>query len=177
MKKRVALKNQAVPANNGVVGTITGRSFNGFYAFTSEDGQLTIEGLTDKQFREVSDKYKARVKEDVPVVKKDAKIKALGNIRVRHIFKDPVGMKGEDFSVVRVGTGRNSYKVYAARRPGDATKNPSGLFVDWVHLGRVEQLDESYTDAYVLFCSATQLKEIKSWAKDMNFTITGDRVR
>ena len=174
VKSRVSLRNQAVKANNGLVGFITGRTSEGLYSFEGDSG-ITVVGLNEKQFKKVSPKYKGR-SQAVAVIsatKKAAKPKALGNLKVIAAFNSPIGMAGEDFYVTRVGVGRNCYKVYAARRPDDASTNPSKLFVDWYHLAHIEAIDEAYTDAYVLYCNKSRLKEVCAWAKEMNFNVKG----
>lgn len=175
VKSRVSLKNQAVKANNGLVGFITGRTSEGLYSFEGDSG-VTVVGLSEKQFKKVSPKYRGR-KQAAPVVsdeKKPKQLKTLGNLKVKAAFKSNIGMVGEDFYVTRVGVGRNRYKVYAARRPDEAATNPSKLFVDWFHLDLIESIDEAYPDAYVLYCNKTRLKEVCVWAKEMNFVVKGD---
>lgn len=170
--KRVSLTKQSIPSNNGLVGWVTRNSL-GEYSFRSDPDGIVIEGLSDKQFREVSPKYKGRklkVVEDV-VERKEKKIVSKGGLRIKQNFKCPLGMSGEDFSVKRLGVGPHRYKVYAAKRPGDATNNPSALFVNWQHLAFIEHIDEAYLDCYVIYCNEKQLKEIKSWAKSMNFSV------
>lgn len=174
MNKRVSLRGQAVKSLNGLVGFITNRTPEGLYSFESESG-TTVVGLNERQFKEVSPKYKGRSQAviAVSVTKKVAPVKTLGNLKVKSVFKTPVGMAGDDFYVTRVGVGSNCYKVYAARRPEEAATNPSKLFVDWFHLSHIEAIDEAYTDAYVVYCNKTRLKEVCSWAKEMNFTVEG----
>lgn len=172
VKSRVSLCKQAVVENNGLVGFITDRSCEGLYSFESENG-ITVVGLTETQFKKVSPKYKGRARSvsTVPTTKKISSPKVLGNLKVIAAFNTPVGMSGEDFYVTRVGLGRNCYKVYASRRPGDATTNPSNLFVDWFHLALIDAIDEAYTDAYVLYCNHSRLSEIEKWAKQMDFNL------
>ena len=168
---RVVLTKQVIAANNGRVGTVT-RNELAIYSFRGEDGHV-VEGLTAKQFREVDAKYKERRRKDKTTskVKVERAMINRGGLRIKQNFKTLIGMSGEDFSVKRLGVGTHRYKVYAARRTGEAVNNPSALFVDWQHLAFIDHIDEAYPDCYVIYANEKQLKEIKSWAKQMNFVV------